>query len=204
MKPYICRFCNELVYNAVHVRWCKYNPDLEKNRRNMSNKFDPKICSEIVKEAHRLGVYKNAHDKSRGKPGHPHTEETKKIISEKALLSNHRRLVKSCRKYICKNGLEILLDSSWEEALAKRLDYLKINWNRPIVPIKYLDNIGVTHNYFPDFYLVDYDLYLDPKNPEAYRQQSKKIEILLKLMPNLVIIKSLEECQNFIIPKGEK
>ena len=56
--------------------------------------------------------------------GKPHTEETKLKIQAKALASKHRRLLKSTRVYVKKDGTEVLLDSSWEELLAIRLDKL--------------------------------------------------------------------------------
>jgi hypothetical protein len=92
-----------------------------------------------------------------------------------------------------------MLDSSWEEALAKRLDELKIEWIRPKLPIQYLTPNGKTHNYFPDFYLLKYDMFLDPKNPYALRVQKEKIDIIKSIMNNLIIIETLEECQSFNI-----
>ena len=121
----------------------------------------------------------------------PHTEETKEIIRQKALASKHRRLRKGMVMY---KG--IWLDSSWEYELAKRLDELEIRWERP-APIGWVDKKGTTHNYFPDFYLLDYDLFLDPKNPAAYENQKEKIKILEKTYKNIIFITSLSECKNF-------
>jgi hypothetical protein len=92
----------------------------------------------------------------------------------------------------------IWLDSTWEFELAKRLDSLNIKWIRPD-PIRWFDEDGVAHNYFPDFYLPDYNLFLDPKNTHAFKVQEKKIKTLLTQHKNIVIITSLEECQNFSI-----
>ena len=91
----------------------------------------------------------------------------------------------------------ILMDSTWEVELAKRLDELNIEWLRPD-PIKWVDDNNVTHNYFPDFYLPKHKLYLDPKNPHAYNVQKKKIKVLNSTY-NIKWITSLEECQNFTI-----
>jgi len=87
-------------------------------------------------------------------------------------------------------------DSSWEDAMAIRLDELNINWDRPKAIQYELD--GKLRNYFPDFYLPDYDLYLDPKNPYCYEQQKAKLEIVSKMI-NLKIITSLIECKQFNI-----
>ena len=92
----------------------------------------------------------------------------------------------------------VMLDSSWELALAKTLDKNNITWIRP-ESVKWTDDLGVQHNYFPDFYLVDYDIYLDPKNPAAFNVQANKIMALKQQMKNLFFLKTLEECVNFDI-----
>jgi hypothetical protein len=153
---------------ANHSRWCKENPKRKdyvfqlKSARDSLNLNDSllKKRNEKIKIAWKSGKYK---DSNFGKAftGKNHTEESKKKMKEKALLSNHRRLKKRTIEY---KG--ILLDSSWEYELAKRLDSINIKWDRP-KPLKWKDEEGFIHNYFPDFYLLDYNLYLDPKNPEA-------------------------------------
>lgn len=178
---------------ANHSRWCAFNPkrftyikNLDKARaarKNFNNQFTyGAVVSEETKEKQRLAS-----------AGKKHTEETKQLLREKALASPHRRLKKGTVKY-----KEILLDSSWELELAKRLDELEIKWVRPD-PIPWVDDEGVTHNYFPDFYLEDYDLFLDPKNPQAIKVQKKKLDCILTQYKNIVIIKSIEECKQFNI-----
>lgn len=123
--------------------------------------------------------------------GKKHTEESKRLMSEKALASKHRRLKKGTVWY---KG--VLLDSSWELAMAERLDELNIMWIRPD-PVEWVDQCGKTRNYFPDFYLPEHDIYLDPKNPQAYRSQKHKIECLKKQLTNLIIIGTIQEIKNW-------
>lgn len=59
------------------------------------------------------------------------------------------------------NGVK--LGSGYELIVAQSLDDNNIQWIRP-GPFKYLDLTGNNHQYFPDFYLPEYDVYLDPKN----------------------------------------
>ena len=66
-------------------------------------------------------------------------------------------------------------------------------------PIRWTDGENIEHNYFADFYLEDYDVYLDPKNPFAIKAQKQKLKYLLTQHKNVVIIKTLEECKNFSI-----
>lgn len=199
----ICKHCKQSFnisdkpkgWMANHSRWCDYNPkrsdyvhNMEKARANITD-HSRKKQREGIKAAHAKGKYD--HLNYAIFLGKTHTEEAKKKISEAALKSKHRRLRKGVVIY---NG--VMLDSSWELALAKRLDELQINWTRP-EPIEWVDENSNCHNYFADFYLPDYDLYLDPKNPHAIKVQKQKLECLLKQHTNIRILSSLDECNNF-------
>lgn len=201
MNKGICKHCQKEFdisdkskgWMANHSRWCSenpkkdsYNKDLIKARsakRNFNNQFTyGAIVSEATREKQRVAS-----------TGKRHTEKSKLLIKEKALASTHRRLRKGVVEY---KG--ILLDSSWELALAKRLDELNIEWIRPD-PLPWIDENGIIHNYFPDFYLPKYNRYIDPKNPHAAKVQDKKLKILLKQYKNIEIIDTLKKCENFTI-----
>jgi hypothetical protein len=204
-----CKHCkkefdfNKVTEKAGHSRWCKSNPKYDKYIEYLRSKDMVSVMNAARKQSGRLNQFsvaklngEIASHPLKGKKNtwwKPHTEETKELLRQKALSSSHRRLRKGMILY---NG--IWLDSSWEFELAKRLDELKIKWKRP-EPIKWIDNKGKKHNYFPDFYLVDYDLFLDPKNPAAYQNQKEKIEILEKQLKNIIFIKTLDECKNFSV-----
>lgn len=208
-----CKYCGQNFEGlksserANHSRWCNENPvrNLTKTSKTIEQLHTPEAVARrkiSLKRAHARGAYKDAAKKAhltRIKNGNLfHSEKTKELLREKALKSRHRRILKSTRKYLKKDGSEVLLDSSWEEALAIRLDNLNIEWIRPD-PIQWEDKNGTMHNYFPDFYLTDYDLYLDPKNDIVYNISQEKIEGLRKILPNLIIIRTLLECKNFSI-----
>lgn len=96
--------------------------------------------------------------------------------------SEHSRKAKTCGK-VCHSSLlstlaksnpkcggstkqfikynDVILDSSWELIVAKSLDENGIRWNRPT-----FFRLSDGRRYTPDFYLLDYNIYLDPK---AYR-----------------------------------
>jgi hypothetical protein len=204
-----CKHCDEQFINfttsqkANHSRWCDKNPKKQEYLNNLNyaryNIKNPR--NQFIKarqEGRNIPV-----GTMTGKPGtfkgKTHTSATKQIISEKALLSKHRRLLRSIREYTKLDGTKVILDSSWEEALAVRLDELEIVWIRPDTPISYISSDGKTRNYFPDFYLPDYNLYLDPKNPFAIRVQQDKLNIVKGIMCNLIIIDNLNDCKNFTL-----
>ncbi len=84
-------------------------------------------------------------------------------------------------KTIIYNGIK--LGSSYEYKVALSLDENYIKWIKP-KPLKYVDIKGKIRNYFPDFFLPEYNVFLDPKNdflikhvnPETGFRDSDKIK----------------------------
>jgi hypothetical protein len=187
---------------ASHSRWCDKNPTKQKYLDDLKERNNVKLMNQSRKKSGITNQFTKAKldgdvishsmkGKKHPNPFKGHTTESKQKLREKALKSNHRRLRKGMVEY---KG--VMLDSSWELALAMRLDKLQIKWIRP-EPLKWVDVDGNEHNYFPDFYLEKYDLYLDPKNPAAYQNQKEKINILKKTYSNLKFILTLKECETF-------
>ena len=63
-------------------------------------------------------------------------------------------------------------DSKWEVAVAKSLDESKVKWIKPDQGFVWTD---AGRKYYPDFYLVDFDIYLDPKNSYLRTKDAEKI-----------------------------
>jgi hypothetical protein len=192
---------------ANHSRWCVSNPlrlDYAKNNHGAQLNTSQSVAKRTqgIKKAHADGKYNGAAKKgveTKKKNGTlNHTIETIEVLRKKALASPHRRLVRSIREYVKKDGSIVKLDSSWEEELANRLDHINVEWTRP-PPLKWIDKYGVQRNYFPDFYLPAYNAFLDPKSPYVIKAQIDKIECLTEQVKNLIILKSLDECRNFSI-----
>lgn len=212
----ICKWCNNKFdisdkpkgWMANHSRWCIDNPNRDSYRKKLIERLIDRNNIDKMNEAKKKSGITNQYVKAKiegrsivnplkGKK-HPnpfkgHTPKSIEKIRKGALQSNHRRLRKGMVEY---KG--VMLDSSWELALAMRLDELQIKWERP-EPLKWVDKNGDEHNYFPDFYLEKYDLYLDPKNQAAYQNQKEKIEVLKKTYNNIRFILTLKECEEFDI-----
>lgn len=88
------------------------------------------------------------------------------------------------RKVIYK---DIVFDSSWEVTIAKLLDSLSIKWIRPKESIEWIDGTGKSRKYFPDFYLEEYDVFLDPKNHIVAKKTTDKISYLKENYSNIII-----------------
>lgn len=104
-----------------------------------------------------------------------HSKETREKISK----SKSKSLVKVNRYTPSKRTLHngILLESSWELKLALDLDANNIEYVQP-KPFIWIDDENQTRRYYPDFYLPQHDIYLDPKNPYLQKLDARKFELV--------------------------
>ena len=101
--------------------------------------------------------------------------------SEEGKLSNsknggYRENAGRSKKYKVEDsfGKIVTLQSSYELLCSEILDEMNIKWIRPSY-LKYDDR-----KYFPDFYLPDFDLYLDPKNDYLAEIDKSKIDKVIE------------------------
>jgi hypothetical protein len=100
------------------------------------------------------------------------------------LASTSRTYQNGSRKdtqFLNKNtGEYVRLESSWEVAVAQKLDDAGVIWMRP-APIIWSDH-DLPRLYYPDFYLPDHNLYLDPKNPHCMKLDVEKMRSVSDLI----------------------
>lgn len=135
----------------------------------------------LTKEDSRVLKYANSISKSqKGKEGKLHTQETKDKLSKIAIQRNFGgHTSKKSLHYKKKDGSIVYLQSSYEVDLAIDLDKNNINWIRPDY-LLWIDDNNKEHRYYPDFYLQDYNVYLDPKNNYLQKKDKRKIELVIK------------------------
>jgi len=87
---------------------------------------------------------------------------------------------------------EVWLDSSWEVKFAEYLDEENIEWIRPSY-FEWIDKDETKRKYYPDFYLIEEDVYVDVKNDylNSLEKTERKINSAQKL--NNIDIKILTE-----------
>lgn len=161
-----CKFCGKECKNQKsllqHEMRCRENPNRIKSTGIVG-------FNDVGREAWNKGLTKESDERVRkygekiskalsGREGKPHSEESKAKLRDVALRRNLGGF--HMRRGILYNGVK--LDSSYEVVLAKDLDKNCIVWERPPRFSYRMD--GKLHYYTPDFYLPDYDIYLDPKN----------------------------------------
>lgn len=119
----------------------------------------------------------------KGKFNHLQSDETKKKLSVAA--KNNNLGGHTSKKRVEYNG--VVLHSSYERIVAEELDKNNIKWNRPS-PLKWIDETGIEHRYYADFYLLDYNIYLDPKNDYLIKKDEEKIKRVIEQNQVRVIV----------------
>lgn len=101
------------------------------------------------------------------------SEKCRKIIWSNTATNNPKmggnKNTRAYGWYESKYAGKVWLESSYEYKVAKILDENNINWIRPTY-MKYGDK-----KYFADFYLPEYNVYLDPKNDHLIKTDTDKI-----------------------------
>lgn len=208
MSIYICQYCGKECKNnnslKQHEIRCKMNP----NKIDVTSNFIK--YNNDVKSGKVERKYKNGYDKAKKlgleKPeissktrqlignawrGKHHSEETKQKISNsmKEAVKNNPDSYSSSNvngrvKRVEYNGG--IFDSSWEVVVAKYLDENNIKWNKPSHGFEYIWNDDV-HIYYPDFYLMEFDTYIEVKGFQRERDLHK-----WTVVPNLIVISKSE------------
>ena len=193
-----CKYCGKETNKgglATHINYCKLNPNRVKRQSftiGVSTKGrQPKELKECEfcnkKWMTTLSGYLQHKRYCECNPdrlvhkGTPHTEEWKQRASERAKKQDFGGWHTS--RTFEYNGIK--LDSSYEVTFAQDLDKNNIKWERP-KPLLYKLN-EVEHRYYPDFYLPEYDVYVDTKNDYLINRVNPKFGITDVEKINLVM-----------------
>lgn len=196
-----CKYCNKECKNknslAQHEIRCNKNPNkIDMSYIKIGHSKGHKGTNQFIKAKELNLDIPIVSEETKMKIGlksknHKHSDLTKQKISEgirKAIINNPQSYNSSNvngRVKHCKYKT-YTMDSSWELLVAKYLDILNIKQEKPKNFFLYNWNNSI-HKYFPDFYLCDYNIYIEVKGYERERDIAKYNSI-----NNLIIIKKKE------------
>ena len=192
-----CKYCKKECKNknslTQHEIRCKLNPNrIDLSYISSGHSLGHKGGNQFTKakEEGREIIISEETRKKLGNywRGKSHTEEEKLKISKgikKAILNNPDSYsstnVNGRVKHYIFNGVK--LDGLWELEVAKYLENNNIKWERPKNGFKYIWN-NSEHIYFPDFYLPEYNYYIEVKgyqrDRDLYKWQSIEHIIIIK------------------------
>lgn len=206
-----CQFCNKEYSTKLSVRCheirCEKNPNKIRTKLSEETKNRLSIVMKVKNSNSKRIWKKETIDKlkitSREKNKEYWTEEKRneqslrmsKIAKEKPdsySINNVSGRVKNFDY----NGFK--LKGKWELKVAQLLDENNIRWTNKIEPFSYFWNNN-WHLYFPDFYLIDLDIYIEVKGFERERDLIKWKSV--EKEKKLVILK---EKEIGFLSKGEK
>ena len=165
----ICKYCGKECKNENslrnHERLCKENPNRQFTKFNdLEFQKNKKHSNQYIK-AQEMGLPKpELKEESRKKISvkakkRRHSDEVKNKLSNIAKQRNFGGVTQS--RWIEYKGKK--LGSSYELQVAQSLDENNIEWDT-CKRFNYIDPLGKVRTYTPDFYLPEYNVYLDPKN----------------------------------------
>ena len=174
-----CKYCEKECKskNSLdnHERLCKLNPNRQYTNFNNDYNRTRKSTNQYIKAKEKGYEYKIS-------------EETKQKFSKiwlgKSLPQEMKILIQTTiNNKILNNtwhnnyGVKILynncyFDSLWEVKFVQYLDNKNILWERPKKSFKYFWNNSY-HNYYPDIYLPEYNLYIEIKGIPSERDYEK-------------------------------
>ena len=112
----------------------------------------------------------------------------KKLWSKKSSYTRH-------------DGTVVEMDSSWEVACAEKLDELGIKWTRDSsLKLEYRTEKLKLRNYIPDFYLPEYDIYLEVKGYWTDAAKWKMKDVMVRYPGKIKLLESLEEIDGIAKP----
>jgi hypothetical protein len=153
---FTCSFCSKSFLTGVslggHVASCKLNPKYNQTKEKIKLKLKGKTLT--IEQKNKLSIAM----KLAVKEGRQKTPRPGGILTGSW--------------YMMKNDQQCYLHGSWEIAVAKFMDSKNINWIRNKTGFPYL-YIGSIHSYFPDFYLPDFNFYIEVKGYETDKDHEK-------------------------------
>lgn len=211
---------------ALHVKYCQLNPNKgDKNKQTSLEKYlqNPNFCfncKEIL--SYKNKKYKYCSQKCESEfRSFDRLHKYKKICENCSLefyssIKRDRFCSLKCKNnyhqhhtliaYRLKSNYKAFynnqwFDSSWEVEFAKRLDLSKINWikNKNIYYL-YKDNEGKIRKYYPDFYLHNFDIWIEIKG-RIDEKSIFKMKSCYDYFNNFFILKDIENIKNFSLLK---
>ncbi len=183
-KTIFCVNCNEPI--IVSLRSTNKLYCIECKMKGFGNQYETRICPICNKIFYAAKGYIKVHCSRKCSSQSESYKEKQRCNAFKNKLGGHTS--KKSIYYKTKNNIIVYLQSSYELKVAKVLDKQNIKWIRP-KPFIWVDKNNISHRYYPDFYLPDYDIYLDPKNDFLINDHSEKINLVKEQNDiNLVIL----------------
>jgi len=82
------------------------------------------------------------------------------------------------------NGTEYRVQGTWELKFIQWMDENNLRFECHKGRLDYIDDHGIVRSYYPDFFVYDWNSYVDPKADHWYKKQYRKFELLKEQHPD--------------------
>jgi len=170
--------------NKGHPAWNKGNPDSNGERWNRGLTIE---TSDKLKESGQKisGVLKELYANGTLKP----TPKCLDYLKSDAHRNKMREITKKRIQLghgtakgawvVDSFGKRCYLGSSYEIKVSEFLNELNVKWTRPPC-LSYIDDESRERLYFPDLFLPEFNLYLDPKNSFLLKLHKRKLQMVVE------------------------
>jgi hypothetical protein len=86
--------------------------------------------------------------------------------------------------YIHSSGKEYRVQGTWELKFIEWLDQNNLTFDCHKGRLDYVDDHGIKRSYYPDFFVYEWNSYIDPKADHWYKKQYRKFELLNEQHPD--------------------
>ena len=149
-----CLKCNKIIKNKKQYANNHYSRAHVLDKKHFTKNAKEKIAKTKIGKKHSIEHKKKISESVRSS----YTDEMRRVKSELAIKNEFGGTISGRVIEYDHFGEKVNLQSSYELKVAKSLDENNIKWIRP----KYFfwnDCNNKKHRYYPDFYLIDYDVY---------------------------------------------
>ena len=174
----LCKHCQKECKNENslrnHERLCKENPNRQESSFKKFKKENPSPWNKG-----KTGVQSAWNKGKEGTfKGKKHSDETKRKMAESKnalYATGWEPKAGRCPKYDYESPIagKIKVDGSWELAFCKFADKHKLNWRRNKTRFPYIKPDGKASTYQPDFYVEDWNSYVEVKGYETDLDRAK-------------------------------
>lgn len=186
----VCSFCGEEKGKRFrfHEIYCNCNP----NRKSGSNQYikasnlgleKPKLSVETREKLSKASSKQMTDFYKDTKNRELWSEKMQKAVRDHPESYSKNNVSGRVKLYSIK---DTKVKGKWELLVAEKLDELDIQWTNSLTGIEY-EWGGRTRKYFPDFYLKDYNLYIEVKGYKTDRDIAK-----WTVVDNLVVLEDEE------------
>lgn len=190
VKPFICPKCEYHIKTSIekHVNSCNGLGPQRKRKRLPGGQSWAKGRKQT--EEHKAKVSNALINKP--SPWHNFSEEKKNIIREKSRQDMLERYANGWEAASCGRAKKldyespiagkIKLDGSWELAVAEYLDSIKVVWRRNTTRFEYINLETNFSTYCPDFWVEDWNSYIEVKGYKTDLDACKWSQFTEKLL----------------------